>query len=80
MKITVELPESELSEICKITGIVKKGPAIRKMLADTLRSRRRAKIAGKFLSGQWSTELKGYEATKAADRSQSKTLAEQWRD
>jgi hypothetical protein len=80
MKITVDLPESELVEICEITGIAKKGPAIRKMLADTLRFQRRAKIAGKFLSGQWSAELKCYEAAKVADRSQSRTLLEQWRD
>lgn len=80
MKITVELPEKELVEICEITGIAKKGPAIRKLLTDTLQSQRRAKIAGKFISGQWSAELKGFEATKAADRTQSQTLSEQWRD
>ncbi len=80
MKITVELPENELAEICKITGVAKKGPAIRKLLADTLQAQRRAKIAGKFLSGQWSAELKGFEAGKLADRAQSQTLSEQWRD
>ncbi|MEX1115094.1 MAG: hypothetical protein WEB53_07585 [Akkermansiaceae bacterium] len=80
MKITVELPESELAEICEITGVAKKGPAIRKLLADTLQAQRRAKIAGKFLTGQWSTELSGYEASKATDRAQAQTLSEQWRD
>ncbi len=80
MKITVDLPETELVEICEITGISKKGPAIRRMLADTLQAQRRAKIAGKFLSGQWSAELKGFEAAKAADRAKSQTLSEQWRD
>jgi len=80
MKITVDLPESELTEICEITGIAKKGPAIRKLLADTLQTQRRAKIAEKFLTGQWSAELKAFEACKAADRSQSRTLSEQWRD
>jgi hypothetical protein len=80
MKITVDLPEIELTEICEITGISKKGPAIRKLLADTLQAQRRAKIAGKFLSGEWSTELKDFEASKVADRSQSQTLSEQWRD
>ncbi|MDA0765217.1 MAG: hypothetical protein O3A92_00120 [Verrucomicrobia bacterium] len=73
-------PESELFEICRITGIAKKGPAIRKMLADTLLAQRRAQIAGKFLSGQWSAELKGYETARLADRSQAQTLSEQWRD
>lgn len=80
MKITVDLPETELTEICEITGISKKGPAIRKLLADTLQAQRRAKIAEKFLTGQWSAELKDFEISKAADRSQSQTLAEQWRD
>lgn len=80
MKITVELPEKELVEICEITGIAKKGPAIRKLLADTLQAQRRAKIAGKFLSGQWSAELADFETTKAADRAQSQTLSERWRD
>lgn len=68
MKISVELPEKELAEICEITGISKKGPAIRKMLADSLLAQRRANIAGKFLSGEWSAELSGYEAAKESDR------------
>lgn len=80
MKVTVDLPENELAEVCAITGISKKGPAIRKLLADTLQTQRRAKIAGKFVTGQWSAELKDFEASKAADRLQSKTLSEQWRD
>jgi hypothetical protein len=63
MKITVELPESELAEICEITGVSKKGPAIRKLLTDTLRAQRRATIAGKFLTGEWSADLDGFEAT-----------------
>ncbi len=80
MKITVDLPDSELREICEITGIRKKGPAIRKLLADSLMLQRRSRISQKFLSGEWSVELEGYEATKNADRSQAKTLADQWRD
>lgn len=80
MKITVELPENELVEICEITGIAKKGPAIRKLLTDTLQAKRRARIAGKFLSGQWSAELKDFEATKDADRAQAQTLSGLWRD
>ena len=80
MKITVDLPETELVEICEITGITKKGPAIRRLLADTLQARRRARIAGRFLSGQWSAELKNFESAKADDRAQSQTLSQQWRD
>lgn len=80
MKITVDLPETEITEICEITGIAKKGPAIRRLLTDTLQAQRRARIAGKFLTGQWSAELKDFETAKAADRAQSKTLSGQWRD
>lgn len=80
MKITVELPDSELREICEITGIRKKGPAIRKLLADSLMLRRRTRISQKFLSGEWSAELEGYEAAKNAELTQAKTLADQWRD
>jgi hypothetical protein len=80
MKITVDLPETELLEICEITGITKKGPAIRRLLADTLQAQRRARIAGRFLSGQWSAELKNFESAKADDRAQSQTLSQQWRD
>lgn len=64
MKVTVDLPETEIAEVCTITGIAKKGPAIRKLLADALQTQRRAKIAGKFLTGQWSAELKDFEASK----------------
>jgi hypothetical protein len=80
MKITVELPEAELSEICQITGISKKGPAIRRLLSDSLQTRRRATIAEKFISGEWSAELQDFESAKAADRNQSLSLTEQWRD
>jgi len=80
MKITVELPECELSEICRITGIPKKGPAIRKLLADTLLLQRRARISEKFLSGEGSAELEEFAASKAADRAKALNLSELWRD
>lgn len=80
MKITVELPEDDLREICSITGIKKKGPAIRKLLEDALQLQRRAEISGKFLTGDWSAEVEGLEASREGDRSKSQTLAEQWRD
>lgn len=80
MKITVELPEQDLQEIYEITGIAKKGPAVRQFLADSLILHRRQRIAQKFLTGEWSSALKGYEATKSRDRTQAGTLAESWRD
>ncbi len=80
MKITVDLPETELRDICRITGIAKKGPAIRKLLVEVLALQRRAEISGKFLSGEWGTDLSGIEASKAASKEKSLTFAEQWRD
>ncbi len=80
MKITVELPEKDLRDICRITGISKKGPAIRKLLDDALLLQRRAEISGKFITGEWSTDLVGIETSKAADKSKSLTFAQQWRD
>ncbi len=80
MKITVELPDSELREICEITGIQKKGPAIRKLLADSLMLQRRARVARKFLTGEWVAELPGHEAAKRTERGDALTLSEKWRD
>jgi hypothetical protein len=80
MKITVELPEAELREICELTGIRKKGPAIRKLLGDSLMLQRRLRISQKFLTGEWSAELDGHEAAKIAEREEARTLAEKWRD
>jgi hypothetical protein len=80
MKITVDLPEKDLRDICRITGIAKKGPAIRKLLDEALVRQRRAEISGKFISGKWGTDLADIEASKAADKSKSITFAQQWRD
>lgn len=80
MKVTVELPEEEMREICELSGIAKKGPAIRLLLSDALQLRRRARISEKFLTGEWSTELEGYETAKDSERRAARTLAEQWRD
>ncbi len=80
MKITVDLPESELQQITRITGIKKKGPAIRQLVSDALAARRRAEITGSYLKGQWSAELPTFEASRKADRTSALTLAEQWRD
>ena len=80
MKITVDLPEKELRDICRITGISKVGPAVHKLLDESLALRRRAEISGKFISGEWGTDLSGIETSKAADKAKSLTFAEQWRD
>jgi hypothetical protein len=80
MKITVELPESDLREICELTGIRKKGPAIRKLITDSLQLRKRARISRRFLAGEWSAGLEFFEAARNGDRQRASTLAEAWRD
>lgn len=80
MKITVELPENDVREICRLTGLKKKGPAIRKLVADALILRRRAEITAKFISGEWGVDLAGYEDSKAKSRGKSQTFASLWRD
>ena len=79
MKITVEIPDSEMREICRVTGESKKGPAIRKLVTDALLLKRREMLAQKFINGAWGVELQGLEAGQAADQ-QADTQDEQtWR-
>ena len=68
MKITVEFSDAEMKDICRFADERKKGPAIRKLTLNTLMLKRRREIADKFLSGELSAEVPGYEAGRAADR------------
>ena len=68
MRITVELSASDVREICEITGERRKGPAIRKFVADALQMKRRERFVQEVLSGKWGVDLKGYEEARAADR------------
>ncbi len=79
MKITVEISDSDIKEICRVTGESKKGPAIRKLVADTLMLKRREKLAQKFISGEWGVDLKGFEAAQAADKKGENRDEERWR-
>lgn len=80
MKITVDLSENELDEITSLTGIKKKGPAIRQLVSDALATHRRAVMTAKYLHGDWSAKLCTFETSRKADRATAQTLAEQWRD
>ncbi len=80
MKVTVELSESDLKDICRITGEHKKGPAIRKLVVDALMMRRREEIAGKFISGKWGVKLNGFETARAADRKTARVRTAKWRN
>jgi hypothetical protein len=79
MKITVEMSDSDLKEICLFTGEKKKGPAIRKMVVDALMLRRRETLAQNFISGKWSAKLDGFEESRKVDREASRKRAQAWR-
>ena len=79
MKITVEIPDSDLREICRVTGESKKGPAIRKLVTDALQMKRREQFAQKFISGEWGVELKGFEEGQAADQQADSQGEQSWR-
>jgi hypothetical protein len=79
MKITVEISDSELKDICRFTGEKKKGPAIRKMVVDSLMLRRRAALAQNFITGKWSAEFEGIEESRKADRERSRKREAAWR-
>ena len=74
MKVTVELSEHEMAEILDLTGERKKGPAIRRLMAEALQQRRRAQIAQRFLSGEWGVELESFEADQQRDRQREQEL------
>ena len=75
MKVTVELSDQEMAEVIELTGERKKGPAIRRLMAEALQQRRRARIAERFLSGEWGVDLEGFEADQQRDRQRDGALA-----
>jgi hypothetical protein len=75
MKVTVELSEEEMVEVLELTGERKKGPAIRRLMEEALQQRRRARIAQRFLSGEWGVELERFEAERRRDQERDQALA-----
>jgi hypothetical protein len=75
MKISVELSDSELKDVCRFTGLKKKGPAIRKMVVDELMMRKRRAFVEEVLAGKFSAELAGFEEARAKDRRDSRKQA-----
>jgi hypothetical protein len=64
-----------MAEVLEFTGERKKGPAIRRLMEEALQQRRRARIAQRFLSGEWGVELEGFEADQERDRRRDQELA-----
>jgi hypothetical protein len=75
MKVTVELSDTEMTEILELTGERKKGPAIRRLMEEALQQHRRAQIAQRFLSGEWGVELERYEADQERERQRNQEFA-----
>jgi hypothetical protein len=75
MKVTVELSDQEMAEVLELTGERKKGPAIRRLMEEALQQRRRARIAQRFLSGEWGVELETYEADQERERLRAQEIA-----
>ena len=75
MKVTVELSDTEMTEILELTGERKKGPAIRRLMEEALQQHRRAQIAQRFLSGEWGVQLESYEADQERERQRNQAFA-----
>ncbi len=69
------MSDSELKEVCRFTGLKKKGPAIRKMVVSALEIERRKALFEPLLSGKWGAELKAFEESRALDRKMSRERA-----
>ena len=80
MKVTVELSDSELNQVRRFTGEKKKGPAIRKILTEALRLKRRDQMLEKFVSGEWSVEFKGYEEAVKKEKEEAQKMYRLWRE
>lgn len=68
MKITVDIPEKDLKDIMRFSGEKKKGPAIAKLVADSLMIKRRRELSDEVMSGRVTFEFPHYEAMQELDR------------
>ena len=68
MKITVDISDKDLKDILRFTGEKKKGPAIAKLVADSLMLKRRRELSDEVMSGKVRFEFPHYEAIQELDR------------
>jgi hypothetical protein len=57
MKVTVEISESDLKDILRITREKRKGAAIRQLAMEALMLKRRQEILDDLEAGKWSVDL-----------------------
>jgi len=74
MKITVDIPEEDLSDIMRFAGEKKKGPAIAKLVATTLMLERRREMCDEVMSGKFQVELPDWRRRRAAERAHDRDL------
>jgi hypothetical protein len=68
MKITVEISDKDLPDILRFSGEKKKGPAIAKLLADSLMLKRRRDLSERVMSGEWQVAVEAWPASRARER------------
>lgn len=67
--------DNGLAEILDHIGEGKKGPAIRRLMEEAVQQWRRARIAQRFLSGEWGVELEGFEADQEREHQRDQEIA-----
>lgn len=67
MKITVDIPENDLTDIMRFSGEKKKGPAIVKFLATGLMLRRRRELSDEVMAGKFRVEFPHHEEIQQLD-------------
>lgn len=68
MKITVDIPDKDMKDIMRFTGEKKKGPAIVKLVVDSLMLKRRRELSDEVMSGKFRVEFPDWEEMRKLDR------------
>lgn len=72
MKITVEISDKDLPDILRFSGEKKKGPAIAKLLADSLMLKRRRDLSEKVMSGEGQFEVEAWTVSRSRERARDR--------
>ncbi|HLB34016.1 MAG: hypothetical protein A3F67_01785 [Verrucomicrobia bacterium RIFCSPHIGHO2_12_FULL_41_10] len=68
MKITVDIPESSLSDILRFSGERKKGPAIAKLVESSIMLHLRQEYCNQVMDGKLRVDFPDWRITRAAER------------
>ncbi len=68
MKITVVISDNDMKDIMRFTGEKKKGPAIAKLVGDSLMLKRRRELSDEVMSGKVRFEFPHYKGRQELDR------------